>query len=344
MSRVVRVGVIGCGAIAEHLHIPDLIHAPETEVVALCDIRRAAAERLATALAPEAAIYTDHAALLRDPKVEAVVIGLPNALHAPVAIAAAKAGKHVLVEKPMATSLAECKAMIAAAKKAGVHLLVNQCQRLARHHLKAKEVIDSGLIGKILSVSATFGHSGPDNWSPDGKWFFQKKLARFGAMADLGVHKADIIRFLTGKEVVEVAGFYGTLDKKRTDVDDNFVSAIKFSDGTLGTLSASWTAYGKGVDYIYIHGTNGTLRVNVYPDQLVVADVVKPEAHIVFDLPPPRSDYPGSWELGVGSAFGRAILGLEPPFCSGEEGMRSLALILAAEQAADTGKAAKVKV
>lgn len=344
MSRVVRVGVIGCGAISEHLHVPDLVCAPETEVVALCDVRRGRAEALAARHAPGAAVYTRYEDLLKDPQVEAVVVALPNALHAPVGIAAAKAGKHVLVEKPMATGLAECKAMIAAAKRAGVHLLVNQCQRLAAHHRKAKEIIDSGLIGPVLAVHATFGHSGPDNWSPDGKWFFQKKLARFGAMADLGIHKADIIRHLVGKEVAEIAGFYGTLHKKRTDVDDNFVSAIKFADGTLGTLSASWTAYGKGVDYIYIHGANGTLRVNVYPDQLVVADIVSPEAHIVFDLPPPLSDYAGSWGLGVGGAFGRAILGLEAPFCTGEEGMRSLAVILAAEQSADSGKAVKVKV
>lgn len=344
MANVVRVGVIGCGAISEHLHVPDLVFAPETEVVALCDTNRARVDLLGEKFAPQAARYTKYEDLLKNADVDAVVVALPNVLHGPVSIAAAKAGKHVLVEKPMATSLAECRAMIAAAKKAGTVLMVNQCQRLARHHRKAKEIMDSGLMGKVLYVSAVFGHSGPDNWSPTGKWFFKKKEARFGALADLGVHKADIIRHLTGSEVAEISGFYGTLDKKKTDVDDNFVSSLKFESGALGMLGASWTAYGESVDYIYLHCTNGVLRVNVDPNEKVVADIVKPQAHIVFDLPDPLSTYEGSWELGVGGAFGRAVLGLEAPYCTGDEGMRSLAIILAAEQAADSGRTVKIKV
>ena len=114
-------------------------------------------------------------------------------------------GKNVLVEKPMAMSLAEAKSMVAAAKKAKKLLMVNQSQRKYAAHVKAKEVMDSGIMGKVLHVTAMFGHEGPEFWSPTGKWFFKKKEARFGAMADLGVHKADLIRFLTGKEIVEEA-------------------------------------------------------------------------------------------------------------------------------------------
>jgi predicted dehydrogenase len=81
----------------------------------------------------------------------------------------------------------------------------------------------------------------------NGKWFFDKKQARFGAMADLGVHKADLIRFLTGKEVAEISAFSACLEKSNASVEDNFVSALKFTDGPVGTLSASWTVTVQGM-------------------------------------------------------------------------------------------------
>ncbi len=344
MEKPVKVGIIGCGAIAEHLHAPDYAAAPEAEITAFCDLSKAKAERLAARHAPGAKIYSDYKAMLKDGVVDAVSVCLPNVLHGPVTIAAAKAGCHVLVEKPMATSLDEAKAMIAAAKKAGVLLMVNQSQRRFPSHRKAKEVLESGIMGKILHVTAMFGHMGPEYWSPTGKWFFQKKQARFGAMADLGVHKADLVRHLTGKEVAEVSAAYGTLEKKNTDVEDNFVATLKFADGTLGTLASSWTVKGMEANYMILHCANGTLEINWLPDKPLMAQLTKPECEIVFPMPPPPTNADAGWGLDIGGAFCRAILGLEAPYCSGEEGMKSLAVILAAEKAADTGRTVKVKI
>jgi UDP-N-acetylglucosamine 3-dehydrogenase len=343
VGKTLKVGVIGCGAIAEHLHVPDYHYSPDAEIVALCDGNVAQAKKLAEKYAPSAAVYKGYAELLKDPKVEAVSVCLPNVLHGPVTIAALQAGKHVLVEKPMATSSAEAQKMIDAAKKAGVLLAVNQCQRLFPPHIKAKEVLDSGIMGRVLHVTAMFGHSSPRNWSPDGKWFWRKKDARFGAMADLGVHKADLVRFLTGKEVVEVNAFVENVDNPKSDVDDNLVSCVKFKDGAVGTICASWTAYGKGVDYTIFHCEMGTLRVQLWPDKPCVAHLTHPECEIVFDPPAPANDYPGSWGLDAGGHFARACMGLEAPFCTGEEGKRSLDLVLAMEKAALTGKTVKVK-
>lgn len=343
MEKKLRIGIIGCGAIAEYLHVPDYAAAPEAELVAFCDVIKGKAESLAKRYAPEAKIYTDYKALLKDGAVDAVSVCLPNILHGPVSIAAAKSGCHVLVEKPMATSLEEAKAMVAAAKKAGVLLMVNQSQRRFAAHRKAKEVLESGIMGKILHVTAMFGHMGPEYWSPTGKWFFQKKLARFGAMADLGVHKADLVRYLTGKEIVEVSAAYGTLEKKHTDVEDNFVATIKFADGTLGTLASSWTVKGMDANYMILHCANGTLEVGWLPEKPLVAQMTRPECEIVFPIPAPLNGEAG-WGLDIGGAFCRAVMGLEKPYCSGEEGMKSLAVILAAEKAADTGRTVKVKV
>lgn len=342
MGMTLKVGIIGCGAIAQRLHVPDIYTCGMGELTAFCDVIPAKAKALATQYGTDAKVYTDYRALLRDKRVEAVVVALPNVLHGPVTIAAAQAGKHVLVEKPMATSLTEAQRMIDAAKRAGTKLMVNQSQRLFPEHRKAREVVESGILGKILHVSAMFGHAGPEHWSPTGKWFFRKREARFGAMADLGVHKADLVRFLTGKEVAEISAFHERIEKKNSDVEDNFVSCLKFTDGTLGTLAASWTVKGASAEYTFLHCVNGTLRVSVVPGKPVIANLINPECEIVFEPPPPVERYPGSWGIDAGGAFVRAILGIERPYCTGEEGMKALAIILAAEKASLTGRRVRV--
>ncbi len=342
MAGNVRVGMIGCGQIAKCLHVPDYAFCPEAEIVALCDLIPAKAKALAAKYAPGAAIYTDYAKMLKEAKLDAVTVALPNYLHAPVTIDALKAGCHVNVEKPMACSSAEAQKMIDTAKKCKKLLNVNQSQRRFATHVKAKEVIDSGILGKILHVTAMFGHEGPEYWSPTGKWFFKRKEARFGAMADLGVHKADLVRYLTGKEVEEVSAFFECLEKKNTDVEDNFVSCVKFKDGTVGTICASWTVKGMDANYIIMHCANGTLRIGELPDKPLVANLVNPQCEIVFPVPAGPTNYDDSWGLDVSGAFVRAILGTEKPYCSGEEGKRSLEVILAAEKAAMTGKTVKL--
>ncbi len=343
MSRKIRIGVIGCGAIAEHLHVPDYVCSPDAEVVALCDVIKSKAQALADRMAPGAQVFSDYKEMLKKADVEGVSVCLPNFLHAPVTLTALAAGVHVMVEKPMAASMAEAQKMVRAADKKGLVLMVDQSQRLFPAHKKAKEVMDSGIMGKVLHVTAMFGHSGPEDWSPTGKWFFKKKEARFGAMADLGVHKADLVRYLTGKEVAEVNGFFERLEKQRATVEDNFVSALKFTDGTVGTLAASWTVKGAEANYTILHCTNGTLRVCAIPGRPLVANLIKPACEINFELPPPPTNAAGGWGLDVGGAFCRAVKGEEPPFCSGVEGMKSLEIILAAEKAALSGRTVKIK-
>jgi predicted dehydrogenase len=243
----------------------------------------------------------------------------------------------------MAASIDECKRMIAAAEKAGKLLMVNQAQRLVPAHLKAREVMASGILGRIFHVTAVFGHSGPDNWHPPAKWFFDKKQARFGAMADLGVHKADLVRYLTGLEVAEVGAFMAQLHK-HGDVEDNFVACLHFESGAVGTLASSWTIYGHDANFVHIHCEKGTLKVGTYRDRPVVAGLTDPACEITFDPPPSPNDYPGTWQMDASGHFLRACMGVEEPFCTGEEGMRSLAILTAAEKAAQTGQMQKVQV
>lgn len=218
--KKLKVAVIGCGSIAQHRHLIEYNQNPNVELVAVCDIVEERVKEIANEYNVEA--YTNYEDVLMLANVDAVSVCLPNYLHAPVSIAALHAGKHVLCEKPMATSREEAEEMIAAAEKNDKKLMIAHNQRFVPSHQKARAIIESGEIGKIHSFRSTFGHGGPEGWSADGKdsWFFRKEEAFIGAMGDLGVHKADLLRYLLGEEFVEVASMIETSAKDFAEVDD----------------------------------------------------------------------------------------------------------------------------
>lgn len=327
MSKL-KVAVIGCGAIALRRHIPEYAAHPEVELTAFCDIVKERAEALAEKYGGKA--YTDYKELLAKEKVDAVSVCLPNALHAPVTIAAANAGVHVLCEKPMATSSEEAEAMIDAAQKSGVFLMIGHNQRLMPPHVKAKEILKQGYLGKVLTFRTSFGHPGPEGWSVDGRnsWFFRKPEAFVGAMGDLGVHKSDLIRYLLDDEVSEVGSFVGTLHKEGTEVDDNAVCILRMRSGAIGQLVASWTYY-KGEDNSTILWCeNGVLKVGTDPvDQVIVelrnGSVEKYQVGAIATNERQTAS-------GVIDGFVDSILTGTKPAISGEEGKKSLEVILAA--------------
>jgi UDP-N-acetylglucosamine 3-dehydrogenase len=338
MSKV-RVAVIGCGSIAKHRHIPEYAANPNVELVAFCDSVLERAQVYADQY--EANAYESYEELLAKEKVDAVSVCLPNYLHAPVSIAAAKAGAHVLCEKPMATSKEEAEAMIQAAKENNVFLMIGQNQRLMPPHVKAKEILERGYLGRVISFRTAFGHPGPENWSIDGKgsWFFDKKRAFIGAMGDLGVHKTDLIRYLLDDEVVEVGAFVGTLAKSGTDVDDNAVCIIRTKKGTIGTLAASWS-YKKEDNSTVFYCENGVLRMAEDPaDQVVVqlADgtVEKYQVGAVATNEKQVSS-------GVIDQFIDSIISQTKPSISGEEGLKSLEVVLAMIESSETNTIVKL--
>src|SRR5690554_6560151 len=141
MEKKVRVGIIGCGAIAERLHVPDYENCPQAELVAFCDIAPDKAQALSQRFASGATVYTDYTVMLAKEKLDAVSVCLPNVLHGPASVAASNAGCHVFCEKPMAKSVEEAQSMIDAADKAGKLLMINQSQRRFSTHRKAREVL-----------------------------------------------------------------------------------------------------------------------------------------------------------------------------------------------------------
>lgn len=337
----IRIGVIGCGAIARRRHLPEYAYQPNVEIVAVADTNKERAEEMAALYGAEA--YTDYRELLQHEGLDAVSVCLPNALHAPVSIAAMEAGKHVLCEKPMAISIAEASAMIAASETTGKLLMIGHNQRLMLPHVKAKEILDSGVLGRVLTFRTSFGHGGPETWSIEGPggWFFQKKLAFIGAMGDLGVHKTDLIRFLLGEEIVEVGAFVGTLQKQDTDVDDNAVCVLKSENGIIGTLAASWTYKAKEDNSTVLYCENGILRLIEDATYNVIIDFNNGE-RVLHQMGKVATNDKQT-ESGIVRTFIHHIATNTKPSISGEEGLKSLKVILAALESAETGTIVRVQ-
>lgn len=348
MSASVRVGIVGCGAINQRRHIPELAVNAKAKMVAFCDIVLPRAQELATKYGAKAWVNFDQ--MIKDPTIDAVVLGVPNYLHAPMTIKALAHGKHVLVEKPMATTRAEAKAMIAASKKARKFLMVGQNQRLMPPHVKARQILASGRLGKPITFRTAFKHGGPDGWSIDsgpGTWFFKKKLAIMGVCGDLGIHKADLMRNLLGEDIVEVSAMIDTLNKKYAngkliDVDDNAMILVKTESGVMGSIIISWSNYGEPEsNYTVIYCEKGVMMLAMDPNYGVIVRYRdgQEERYKVGAISTNEKQV-GS---GVSEMFIDGIVRGKEPSINGVEGYKSLDVILTAFESSASGKTLKVK-
>ena len=251
-----KVALFGCGWIQEFHARGVLAHGDE--LVAVTNHREESARAFAqTFQIPR--VTTDWEALARDPDVEAAIVATPNYLHAPQAIALLEAGKHVLVEKPMAVSVAECDAMIAAARRGGARLMVAHCWRFHPDVLAVRNRVAAGEFGEIVKTRGYGVHAG---WGPSG-WFAEKELAGGGALVDMGVHAIDTARFLLGDpEPARVCATLGTR-YGTYDVDDDGILLITWSQGTNSIVESGWWhPHKEGLEAeTEIYGTKGYTRI-----------------------------------------------------------------------------------
>ncbi|MBN2451585.1 MAG: Gfo/Idh/MocA family oxidoreductase [Lentisphaeria bacterium] len=343
---MVRFGLFGAGSIAIYRHAPEIASHPCAEIVGIYDPIKKRADWLAENYGGK--VVRSEKALLAMENVDALVVATPNAHHARLTIAALESGRHVLCEKPMATSLKDAKAMIAAARKAGRKLMIGHNQRLMPPHVKAKELLKQGAIGDVLTFRTSFGHGGPEMWSQDKgahTWFFKKEEAYVGTMGDLGVHKADLIRWLLDTEVEEVGAFVDTLAKcnekgEPITVDDNAVCILRMANGVVGQLTASWT-YSAAEDNITIlYGSKGQMILGRNPDFPVEVMLSNGEAAMykVGAVATNEVQVPS----GIPDAFIDCILDDVEPEIGGREGLRALAIVVACLKSAETRKIVKV--
>lgn len=335
------IGIIGCGKIAQVRHIPEYLENPNAEIRGYFDLNLQRSQELAEKFGGKAFASVEE--LLADPSIDAVSVCVANFAHAEMTIKALEAGKHVLCEKPMAVTLAECEAMVAAAKKAGKHLMIGHNQRLAKAHMVAKKMIEEGAIGRILTFRTTFGHGGPETWSIDpGKsvWFFDKKRAAMGAMADLGIHKTDLIQFLTGQKVVRTTARLTTLDKRDAGgnligVDDNAFCIYELSGGAYGTMTASWTYYAAEDNSTILYGTKGTMRIYDDPAHSIVVNKSSGETEY-YDVEQIQTN-DNQTKSGIIDLWMEALVQDKEPEISGESALSAMRAVFASLVSSEKG-------
>lgn len=336
----VRFGIVGSQFVA-HLHAEGMRQVPGVELVAAAspnpDHVREFARRFGI---PHA--YTDYREMLRREDVDAVTLACPNDLHCQVTLDAAAAGKHVLVEKPLALSLEECDRMIEACRRAGVLLMYGENLCFAPKYVRARELAQEGALGQIYYVRQLECHYGPH-----ADWFWDVERSGGGVLMDMGCHSIAFCRWVfAGAPVESVYAEVGTfVHGGRTRGDDHSLVVMRFQGGGVGVAENSWARPGGLDDRAEIYGTQG----------LTVADLARGGALTTYSEPgygyalekAPRTrgwtwtGFQEAWSYGFPQEIGhfaRCIREGKEPMLTGEDGRAILEIICAAYYSARTGQ------
>lgn len=343
---MIKIGILGCGKIAQVRHIPEYADNPACELRGFYNPTRSRAEDMAAKYGGR--VYDTAEELLADPEIDAVSICAANYAHASLSIQAMRAGKHVLCEKPMAVTLADCEEMVRVSRETGRYLMIGQNQRLTKAHILAKQLVEEGAIGRVVTFRTSFGHGGPETWSitpGNNTWFFDRKKAAMGAMADLGIHKTDLIQFLLGQRVVRTTAKLAPLDKRGADgqligVDDNAVCIYEMSGGTIGTMTASWTYYAAEDNSTILYGTEGELRIYDDPAHSVVLKKKGGETQC-FDVETIQTN-DNQTKSGVIDLWIDCLEKGREPELSGESVLSAMRAVFASMKSSETGIAVDI--
>lgn len=305
----VKWGIIGCGDVARKRVARAIQNDPDSELVAVCRRNEEKLREFAEAFGtPIATTNADE--LLASPEVDAVYIATPVNFHCPQTLAAARAGKHVLVEKPMAMSVAECDQMIAACRNAGVQLGVAYYRPFYPVIKRMQELVEQGEIGSVLSVSATTCTPFAINSGDDGYWRVLPESGGGGALMDIGSHRLDLFLRMFGA-IVDVKAHCGTV-AATYDADDVATLALRFESGVHGILHCCFGAE-TDPDEFAILGTRGRLVSRPLNGGELI---IEHDREHVVEQHPPASNF----NSPLIADFSTAILESRPLFVTGEAG------------------------
>jgi predicted dehydrogenase len=314
------VALVGCGAVSEHCHLPALLKNQGCHVAALVDSNRSRVEQLAARYRVSHA-FTDYQDLY-DLRVDAAIVALPNNLHAPVTIDLLRRGIHVLVEKPMALTVAECDAMIETASETAATLAVGLTRRFYRSGQLASSLVQKGVLGKILSFD--FREGRVFNWPLASDFFFRKVAAGGGVLIDTGVHTLDQLLWSLGD-----GSSFEYFDDNFGGVEADCEIHLKLKSGVQGTVQVSRTRNLRNTAIIC--GERGELEVALTNDHVALRLEGIPAQ--VMGQATSRQQPFGSEQVRMDPIvaehedFLESVRNQRAPFVSGFEGRRSVALI-----------------
>ncbi len=273
--------------------------------------------------------------LLGDPQIDAVYISTTNELHRDQAIAVARAGKHILCEKPLAMTLADAHAMLAASREAGIVLATNHHLRNAANHRAMRDAIAAGRIGKPLAARVFHAVFLPPHLQG---WRLDRPEAGGGVILDITVHDADTLRFVLGDDPVEAVALGQSGGMGQSGLEDGVMGVLRFRSGVIAQFHDAFTA--KFADTGFeVHGTEGSLVARNVMTQRPVGTVTLRDASGEQELPLEQRNL---YETAL-QAFHAAVAGKGAVSASGEDGIWSLATGLAVVEAARTGRAVAVE-
>ncbi len=333
---MIRLGVIGLRVGMRHADAVKLCE--KAELAAICDTNpdtlAAGKERF-----PNADTYTDYRDMLKDPTLDGIVVATPDDLHHEMVIATLRAGKHVMCEKPFALHSDECKDMIRVSEETGKILMVGQVCRVAPAFVKAKAIIDSGMLGDLYFIESEYAHDYVDIKG----WRMDPKMKRHPVTGG-GCHPIDLVRWLAGKEATE-AFAYGTHETlKDWPCDDSTISLIKFDDSLSAKVYVSVGCKRYYSMRTVIYGTKGTIiadnqsaTMTVYLDKLgeetsLCGTKMREVAHI---LPVDVASHNFASEI---KEFCDSILENRQPTIPAEEGAKAVAICEAIIRSTESGK------
>lgn len=342
MTETLRFGIVGCGTIAP-THARSIAELPGAELAAVCDIRRERAENLAACYPAD--VYTDYREMVRRADLDVITVTTPSGLHAEVGIAAARAGKHVIVEKPMDVTLEKADALIRACREAGVKLSVISQHRFDPAVVALKQAIDEGRLGRLnFGGSHTKWYRAQDYY--DGSdWHGTWAMDGGGALINQSIHYVDLLQYALGP-VAEIHAYTATCAHPHIEVEDLAVAAIKFKSGALGLLEGSTSAYPGFCARLDVYGSDGSVIIE--NDQIE-------EWRLRSELPCPVQSEVTGFIGGTSSkdiwhhSHRRQIQDVidairedREPLVNGEEGRKPLEIVLAVYESARTGQTVRL--
>jgi predicted dehydrogenase len=339
----IKVGIIGSGFIADH-HAFSYRQIPNVEIVGVASVIEDQAAELMKKYNIPGKPYKDYKDLLKI-ECDAVSICLPNYLHKEVAVAALESGKHIMIEKPLARTVAEGQAILDAAKKAKKQVFYCENNMYAPAFAKVKQTIEEKALGQIYMARGKEQHSGPHSG-----WFYKKEQAGGGALIDLGIHDIACLVWFMGCDVKKVFCQTAITQPNRgkfgiCEVDDNAVGILYFENGAMVTIEESWTAPG-GYDMKFeLYGTDGQIVVDpcrmtpltVYSEKGYGYAVEKASSTAGWTFPVPEE----AWTFGYPQEmkhFVKCIETGEKPLTDGEYGLKILRIVEAMYKSAQSGK------